>query len=43
LEVSIDAAAHKILARLPRGRLADGLVEFLVFGLKQAWACLFAG
>jgi uncharacterized membrane protein YoaT (DUF817 family) len=43
LEVSIDAAAHKILARLPRGPLADGLVEFLVFGLKQAWACLFGG
>lgn len=43
LEVSIDAAAHRILARLPRGRLADGLVEFLVFGLKQAWACLFGG
>lgn len=39
----IDAAAHGVLARLPRGRLADGLIEFLVFGLKQAWACLFGG
>jgi uncharacterized membrane protein YoaT (DUF817 family) len=43
LESRIDALAHRLLARLPRGRLADGLVEFLVFGLKQAWACLFGG
>ncbi|MHA6689911.1 DUF817 domain-containing protein [Devosia sp. A449] len=43
LEARIDAAAHAVLARLPRGRLADGVVEFLVFGLKQAWACLFGG
>ena len=43
LEGRIDAAAHSVLARLPRGRLADGLVEFVVFGLKQAWACLFGG
>jgi uncharacterized membrane protein YoaT (DUF817 family) len=43
LEARIDAAAHGVLARLPRGALADGLVEFLVFGLKQAWACLFGG
>lgn len=43
LEAAIDRAAHGVLARMPRGPLADGLVEFLVFGLKQAWACLFAG
>lgn len=43
VEKPIDAAAHLILQRLPRGRLADSLVEFLVFGLKQAWACLFGG
>jgi uncharacterized membrane protein YoaT (DUF817 family) len=43
VEARIDAAAHAVLARLPRGRVADGLVEFLVFGLKQAWACLFGG
>lgn len=43
VEARIDAAAHLVLARLPRGSLADGLVEFLVFGLKQAWACLFGG
>lgn len=43
VEAWIDAAAHLVLQRLPRGPLADGLVEFLVFGLKQAWACLFGG
>ena len=43
LEARIDRGAHIVLARLPRGRLADGLVEFVVFGLKQAWACLFGG
>ena len=43
VEAQIGAAAHRILQQLPRGRLADGLVEFVVFGLKQAWACLFGG
>tara|TARA_R110002124_G_scaffold63783_4_gene174702 strand:- start:10034 stop:10888 length:855 start_codon:yes stop_codon:yes gene_type:complete len=43
LEARIDAAARAVLARLPRGRTADAAVEFLVFGLKQAWACLFGG
>jgi uncharacterized membrane protein YoaT (DUF817 family) len=43
LEARIDAAAHGVLARLPRGRLAYGCIEFIVFGLKQAWACLFGG
>ena len=43
LEARIDAAAHAVLRRLPRGKIADRLVEFLVFGLKQAWACLFGG
>jgi uncharacterized membrane protein YoaT (DUF817 family) len=43
LEARIDQAAHAVLARLPRGRLADSVIEFLVFGLKQAWACLFGG
>ncbi|MGV3575881.1 MAG: DUF817 domain-containing protein [Devosia sp.] len=43
MEARIDAAAHLVLARLPRGPFADGLIEFLVFGLKQAWACLFGG
>src|SRR5690606_41121570 len=43
VEAAIDQAAHGVLARMPRGRLTDGLIEFLVFGLKQAWACLFGG
>ncbi|HEV7293578.1 MAG TPA: DUF817 domain-containing protein [Devosia sp.] len=43
VEAAIDRAAHRVLARLPRGRVADGVVEFIVFGLKQAWACLFGG
>ncbi len=43
VEAAIDAAARGMLARLPRRPLIDGLVEFLVFGLKQAWACLFGG
>ncbi|MCV3239888.1 DUF817 domain-containing protein [Mesorhizobium sp. ZC-5] len=43
LEARIDAAAHGVLDRLPAGGLYGGLIEFLVFGLKQAWACLFGG
>jgi uncharacterized membrane protein YoaT (DUF817 family) len=43
VETLIDGIAHGVLARLPRNRLADAAVEFVVFGLKQAWACLFGG
>lgn len=43
VEARIDAAARVLLSRLPRGKVGDGAVEFLVFGLKQAWACLFGG
>ena len=43
VEARIDAAAHAVLERLPARGLAGALVEFLVFGLKQAWACLFGG
>ena len=43
LEERIDAAAHGVLDRLPARGLSGALVEFLVFGLKQAWACLFGG
>jgi uncharacterized membrane protein YoaT (DUF817 family) len=43
VEQRIDDAAHAILARLPQHGLAGAGVEFLVFGLKQAWACLFGG
>ena len=41
-EARIDASAHALLDRLPM-RGPSGAVEFLVFGLKQAWACLFGG
>jgi uncharacterized membrane protein YoaT (DUF817 family) len=43
VEAKIDAAAHLLLDRLPPRGLSGALVEFLVFGLKQAWACLFGG
>ena len=43
LEQRIDAAAHAVLDRLPARGPSGALVEFLVFGLKQAWACLFGG
>lgn len=43
LEERIDAAAHAVLDRLPAKGVAGALLEFLVFGLKQAWACLFGG
>jgi uncharacterized membrane protein YoaT (DUF817 family) len=43
LEQRIDAAAHAILDRLPASGVSGAAVEFLVFGLKQAWACLFGG
>ncbi|HEX7777036.1 MAG TPA: DUF817 domain-containing protein [Parvibaculum sp.] len=34
---------EKLLARLLGSKLARGLVEFLVFGIKEAAACVFAG
>jgi uncharacterized membrane protein YoaT (DUF817 family) len=43
LETRIDAAAHGVLDSLPARGLYGALVEFLVFGLKQGWACLFGG
>ena len=43
LEERIDAAAHGVLDRLPAHGVSGALVEFLVFGLKQGWACLFGG
>ena len=42
-ESGIDVTARQILGRLPRGPIWDRLAEFLAFGLKQAWACLFGG
>lgn len=32
-----------MLARLPASGVAGGIIEFIVFGLKQGWACLFGG
>ncbi len=43
VEARIDQAAHKVLEKLPTTGLSGALVEFVVFGLKQAWACLFGG
>lgn len=43
LEAWIDDRAHEVLRRLPQHGVAGGLVEFVVFGLKQGWACLFGG
>ncbi len=43
LESRIDAAAHRVLDRLPATGIAGAAVEFLVFGIKQAFACLFGG
>lgn len=42
LEERIDAWAHDRLERLSSGgRMRTVLLEFVVFGLKQAWACVF--
>ncbi|PFG29776.1 DUF817 domain-containing protein [Paramicrobacterium agarici] len=43
LERRIDDAANRLLERAPDNRLWGALVEFLVFGAKQAWACVFGG
>ncbi len=42
-EQRIDAAAKAFLARLPYRGFWGAFIEFLVFGLKQGWACLFGG
>ena len=36
LEAVLDAFADRLLPRVPAG-----IREFLAFGIKQAWACLF--
>ena len=43
VEERIDAAAHGVLDQLPARGTSGALVEFVVFGLKQGWACLFGG
>jgi uncharacterized membrane protein YoaT (DUF817 family) len=41
VEQRIDEAAHRVLDTLPTSGISGALIEFIVFGLKQAWACLF--
>ena len=41
LERRIDAVAHILLRDASERGVRAGLVEFAVFGLKQAWACVF--
>lgn len=41
VEQAIDDLAHRYLDRAHRGPLRLRLTEFVVFGLKQAWACVF--
>ncbi|MBN9252026.1 MAG: hypothetical protein BGO03_15935 [Mesorhizobium sp. 61-13] len=43
VEAAIDGAAHCVIDKLPASGLSGAAVEFLVFGLKQGWACLFGG
>lgn len=43
VEEWIDQAAHRVLDRMPAHGVSGALLEFVVFGLKQAWACLFGG
>ncbi|MEU4569835.1 DUF817 domain-containing protein [Micromonospora sp. NPDC023956] len=42
-ERAVDARVRAVLARLPRRGPSAWLTEFLAFGLKQAWACVFGG
>jgi uncharacterized membrane protein YoaT (DUF817 family) len=41
VELRIEAAARSLIDRLPPGRWSRFLVGMLVFGAKQAWACVF--
>ncbi|MCM6762126.1 DUF817 domain-containing protein [Rathayibacter sp. ZW T2_19] len=41
IEQRIDDAANRLLARGPATGPRASLIEFLVFGAKQAWACVF--
>jgi uncharacterized membrane protein YoaT (DUF817 family) len=41
VEQRLEAAAQRLIARLPDRRLSRFLVGFGVFGAKQAWACVF--
>ncbi|MDQ0145494.1 DUF817 domain-containing protein [Pseudarthrobacter niigatensis] len=41
LERRIDERAHRFLATAPANGARAKLTEFIVFGLKQGWACIF--
>ena len=41
VEQGFDDLAHRLLAGTPTRGPVSWLVEFLVFGAKQAWACIF--
>ena len=41
VEQRIDARARRFLATAPAGGARSKLTEFVVFGLKQGWACIF--
>ncbi|MBO0810503.1 MAG: DUF817 domain-containing protein [Microlunatus sp.] len=41
VEQRIETAAQHLIGRLPQRRGSRALVELLVFGAKQAWACVF--
>ena len=41
VERQIDERAHRFLDRAPAGGVRSRLTEFVVFGLKQGWACIF--
>ncbi|MGO4246556.1 DUF817 domain-containing protein [Paenarthrobacter sp. RAF54_2] len=41
VEQAIDDLANRYLRHAQGGRLRMRLTEFVVFGLKQAWACVF--
>lgn len=41
LERRVDAAARRVLLGAPANGVRAGLLEFAVFVLKQAWACIF--
>jgi uncharacterized membrane protein YoaT (DUF817 family) len=43
VEELIDARAHAWLDGAPTDGIRSRFVEFLVFGAKQAWACVFGG
>lgn len=41
VERRIDERAHRLLDRAAADGVRSRLLEFAVFGLKQAWACIF--